>query len=435
MLVKALRENQYLNIELNNRLTGKMDPREQQLVRELVLGVSSRKIYLEKVLAHYLHEPISRTKLEMRVLLMIGAYQILFMPWIPTHAAVHESVDMAKSRRHLSYGAKMVNAILRKLVAERQQWLSLDKMSFSDQSAFFGFPEWIAFLWRAQYGEENALEIMKAMNEQRGVGIRVNKRITDSKSVLNELHANQFQLHKLQYSHSGYHVEQSREITETEGYKNGAFSIQDESAMLVGDLTNPRPGSRILDLCAAPGGKSFHLAENCPTCRILSNDLYEKKVKRMIREAKRLHLNNCSFSVSNAEEFQPDWDNKFDYCLVDAPCSALGLIGRKPEIKELRKPADLDEIAETQRRILRQAARYVKPGGILVYSTCTLNKKENEKQIDWFCKNFRFTPVPLGNPIPSKRLETEDQPGRITLFPHIDQTNGFFIAVVRKEEP
>jgi len=205
--------------------------------------------------------------------------------------------------------------------------------------------------------------------------------------------------------------------------------------MLVGDLIHPKPGSRILDLCAAPGGKSFHLAEKCPDCAIVSNDLYPNKVKRMQDEALRLGLSNCSFSQQDAECFNPEWEQAFDYCLVDAPCSALGLMGRKPEIKTLRKPEDLDQLANTQRAILAQAARYIKPGGILVYATCTLNKKENEKQVTWFNERFHFTPVPLSDPLPTARIDFANTPGMITLFPHIDKTNGFFIAVLRKERP
>lgn len=153
----------------------------------------------------------------------------------------------------------------------------------------------------------------------------------------------------------------------------------------------------------------------------------------MGKEAKRLNLQNCSFSVHNAEIFQPEWEDSFDICLVDAPCSALGLIGRKPEIKYLRKPEDLDEIIGIQRRILAQASRYVKPGGSLVYSTCTLNRKENEKQVKWLCENYGFTPVEIREPFSAERLAMEKHPGMITLFPHLDRTNGFFIATVRKE--
>ena len=412
-----------------------MGIRDQRLVRELVLGVSSRRLYLEKVIAYYLHGDPTRTKLELRIVLMMGAYQILFMPWIHQHAAVNESVELTKGLRHLRHGSKLVNAVLRKLTIEKEKWLNREGMDLLDHAAFLGFPEWIARMWQAQYGEKTTLKIMETMETQRGIGIRVNLQQTDRIQVQAALEEKGYQLRKMSYSPSGIYVDQAKELSETDGYKNGYFSIQDESAMLVGDLIHPKPGSRILDLCAAPGGKSFHLAEKCPDCAIVSNDLYPNKVKRMQDEALRLGLSNCSFSQQDAECFNPEWEQAFDYCLVDAPCSALGLMGRKPEIKTLRKPEDLDQLANTQRAILAQAARYIKPGGILVYATCTLNKKENEKQVTWFNERFHFTPVPLSDPLPTARIDFANTPGMITLFPHIDKTNGFFIAVLRKERP
>lgn len=424
-----------MNIDLNNRLTGKLDNQDQRLVRELVLGVSSRRIYLERVISHYLHSELSQTKLELRIVLFLGAYQILFMPWIGQHAAVHESVELAKRQASLRYGSKMINAVLRKLAIDKDSWLDQKAMNDLEQAAFFGFPEWIARMWQAHYGQKTALEIMQAMDRQRGVGIRINPRKAKRFDVQIALHEMDFKTRMMTYSPSGIYVEQAKELSETEEYQTGKFSIQDESAMLVGDLIQPQAGDKILDLCAAPGGKSFHLAEKCPACTIISNDLYAGKVKRMQEESQRLGLTNCSFSQHDAEEFFSEWEANFDYCVVDAPCSALGLIGRKPEIKALRQPEDLDKLQKTQRAILTHAARYLKVGGILVYATCTLNKKENEKQMAWFCQQFDFEPIPLSSPLPAERIELANTPGMITLFPHIDRTNGFFIAVLRKEKP
>lgn len=433
MLKTAIHENRYLNIELHAQLTGKVPPEDQRMIRELVLGVTERRLYLESVLARVVHQPFEKNRLAVRVILLMGAYQILFMPWIPDHAAVFETVSLAKKNPKTSYASAMINAVLRRILENREDLLDLTQANFQEKALFWGFPGWIANLWRKQYDESVALQLMESMGLQRGVTIRVNRQAGSVSALRAELKAAGYQVSPLSYSPSGLRIEHASELSESEAYQNGRFSIQDESAMLVGDLIAPPAQGRILDLCAAPGGKSFHLAEKCPGCEIVSNDIFEKKIERMHREADRLGISNCRFTVRDAEKLQEDWIGKFDLCLVDAPCSALGLIGRKPEIKLLRKPEDLDEIIEIQRHILKQAVQYLKPGGALIYATCTLNRKENEKQVAWLCEETDLTPAEVGKPIPDSRIALEQNPGMITLMPHRDGMNGFFIAILRKD--
>ena len=433
MLKTAIREDRYLNIELNAQLTGKVTPEDQRMIRELVLGVAERRLYLESVLGDMLKQPLQKNRLAVRVILLIGAYQILFMPWIPDHAAVYETVSLAKKNSKTSHASPMINAVLRRILENREALLDISEANFQEKACFFGFPLWIVNLWRKQYDEETAISLMESMGLQRGVTIRANRLKGSVAALGEELKAAEFEVSSLTYSPSGLRVERASELSESEAYQQGRFSIQDESAILVGDIISPPAHARILDLCAAPGGKSFHLAEKCPDCELVSNDIFEKKVERMQREANRLGIENCTFSVRDAEKRQEDWIGEFDFCLVDAPCSALGLIGRKPEIKSLRKPEDLDEIIEIQRRILKQAAQYLKPGGTLIYATCTLNRKENEKQVAWLCEETDLSVGEIGEPIPAARMTQEQDAGMITLMPHLDRTNGFFIAVLRKE--
>jgi len=433
LLKTAIREDRYLNIELNARLTGKVTPDDQRMVRELVLGIAERRLYLESVLEKNLHQPFKKNRLAVRVLLLMGAYQILFMPWIPEYAAVFETVSLAKKHAKTSRASSMINAVLRRVLENRDELLDLSKASFQEKALFWGFPDWIANLWRKQYDEQTALSLMESMGQQRGVSIRANQLTGSISSLQKDLVTAGYEVSPLSYSSSGMRIERASELSESEAYRKGRFSIQDESAMLVGDLIDLPDHGRILDLCAAPGGKSFHLAEKYPNCQIVSNDIFEKKIERMEEEAKRLAISNCSFTIRDAAELQEDWIEKFDICLVDAPCSALGLIGRKPEIKMLRKPEDLDEIIEIQRGILKQAVRYLKRGGILVYATCTLNRKENESQVAWLLEESDLILQEIGKPIPVSRISLEQNSGMITLMPHLDGTNGFFIAVLRKE--
>lgn len=433
MLKLAIREDRYLNIELNAQLTGKVMPEDQRMIRELVLGVAERRLYLESVLEELLHQPLQKNRLAVRVILLMGAYQILFMPWIPDHASVYETVSLAKKNPKTNHASPMINAVLRKILAKREELLDDSEASFQEKALFLGFPLWMANLWRKQYDEKTAVSLMESMGLQRGVTIRANRKKGSVKALREELRAAEFEVSSLTYSPSGLHVEHASELSESAAYQEGRFSIQDESAMLVGDIISLPVHARILDLCAAPGGKSFHLAEKCPDCELVSNDIFEKKVERMQGEANRLGIDNCTFTVRDAEKLHEDWIGAFDFCLVDAPCSALGLIGRKPEIKSLRKPEDLDEIIEIQRRILTQAAQYLKPGGTLIYATCTLNRKENEKQVAWLCEESDLSVGKIAEPIPAARMLQEEDPGMITLMPHMDGMNGFFIAVLRKE--
>ncbi len=406
----------YLNIALNDVMeAAHLDARDGALCMNIVLGVERNRLYIDNIIKHLSSVKIKKISVWILNILRIGIYSIRFLDKVPQSASINECVNLAKRYGHKS-SSGFVNAVLRKSVTSgdflppegTDEYLSI----------FYSYPEWIIGKWRSD-GVENLVELLKSGNAAPPIYVRRNALKGDFE-IPNGLE--KAPMGKECYIYTGGGAFQSGKL-----WKEGFFSVQDLSSQLAAEALEAEKGMRVLDLCAAPGGKSEYIAEMMENeGEIIACDLHPHKTELIQKGAERLGIDIIKTRVSDAEKFEKEFEDKFDRVLLDAPCSGLGIIRRKPDIKWSKEAADCSTLALTQYKMLRNAARYVKKGGILVYSTCTISNAENERAAETFLrenKNF--------DPMPNDFLEKK---GYRQFLPNIDNTDGFFIARFMRRE-
>ena len=358
-----------------------------------------------------------------------------FMDRIPHSAAVNESVKLAKKYVHKGTSG-YVNGVLRNFSRNKEKLMQIQKdNSLEYLKIKYSHPEWIINEWIDEYGLDFTERLLKANNTRPRLNIRVNTLKTTISNLKNLLCKYGYDLYETKYAKDGLVVKNPARITETEEFKSGYFIIQDESSMLVGQIANPKENDLVLDMCSAPGGKSTHLAQIMNNKgKIISWDIYEHKLKLVEKNASRLGIDIIETQKHDAAKINEEMINKFDICIVDAPCSGLGVIRRSPEIKMNRKESDIKDLVKIQKSILNNAKSYVKPGGTIIYSTCTIRQVENIDIINNFLnENKDFELEPFDEKLSSKENIEEAKSGYIQMFPHIHKTDGFFIARIKKK--
>ena len=415
VLMDVEKNGAYSNLSLNSFIE-KNRPDSPAFVRELVYGVLRNRMLLDWFLGQLIPSGLKKIKKQDLTLLRMGVYQLSYMKSVPEYAAVSETVNMSKK---LARGReRFINGVLRGYIRNRQQLVLPDREVNLEEylSIVYSSERWIVRLWTDAYGAEKTEALLKASNETPELAVRVNLMKTDRKSLKEKLEALGFEAEESEVSDRALLVKGSG-LLDTEPYREGMFSVQDEASILASDALDAKPGDCIADVCAAPGGKTFATAELMAGKGVIyAMDKYEHKLKLMEAQAKRAGIENIRLLKHDSTEPVEGLKERMDKVLADVPCSGLGVIRRKPEIK-YKGMQDLDELIERQRQILQAAASYVKAGGTLVYSTCTINPVENEKQIVEFLRgNKEF-----------KALEQKQ------LLPD-GGTDGFFICRMRKEQ-
>lgn len=429
-------EEGYSNLVLDKTLAAfpEMDPRDRALASALFYGVLERRITLDFFLSQFSKNPLEKLDPCVRELLRMGAYQILYMEKIPPSAAVNEAVNLAKAGKCVK-ASGFINAVLRSLIR------NLDRLAMPDPgteplrylSVTYSYPEWLISLWQRSYGEECTLGLLKATLNRPPLYARVNNTAVSTEDLIQKLASEHVKAQAITWIDNALSLEQTGAIGESPSFREGLFHIQDLSSQLCCLLVNPAAGQRVIDVCSAPGGKSFTLAERMGNRgEILAFDQYKGKV-RLIREgSKRLKLSIISAAVRDAEAPAKALEPA-DRVLCDAPCSGLGIIRRKPEIR-YKLQSSIDSLPDLQYRIVCESSKLVKSGGLLVYSTCTLNPAENGGVAERFLKSNSgaFRPFPLSLP-PSLARAVAEPENQMTMMPHIHGTDGFFIAAFQKK--
>ncbi|HZG74481.1 MAG TPA: 16S rRNA (cytosine(967)-C(5))-methyltransferase RsmB [Paenibacillus sp.] len=433
-LTAVEQEGAYSNLALNAALQrSKPEPREAGLATELVYGTIQRRNTIDAVLDAHLSKGAKKLQPWVRSLLRLSAYQLLFLDRVPTHAAVSEAVAIAKRRGHQGVSG-LVNAVLRKLAANPGRPAPPAGARTAERIAFeHSHPEWLVEEWVRAFGETTAERIAAANNEPPKASARVNPLRVDRAGLIEKLAEEGVEAVPSEATDDGVVATNGGNLAFTEAYKAGLLTVQDESSMLVAALLDPAPGMRVLDCCAAPGGKTTQLAERMnDEGEVVACDIHPHKKDLIDGAARRLGLRSVQTLVADAaklhEQFEPA---SFDRILLDAPCSGFGVIRRKPDIKWTKTEADVAAIAETQRAILSSVAALLKPGGVLVYSTCTLEPRENERQVDAFlAAHPDFAPDPsLPEGFPRETAERcAAGPGRLLVTPADFGSDGFFMA-------
>lgn len=426
VLKRVLSEGAYSNIELKRELNSKdIDDRDKALITEIVYGTIKYKYTIDIILKHYIKSELKKLNIDVLNILRISIYQIRYLDKIPSFAVVNEAVELAKMKAIKN--AKFVNAVLRNYI--RNDGIDYCKHNAADEELAFkySFPLWLVKMFLHQYGLKVTENILSGLNKTPSVTVRVNNLKAGYDETYDKLIENGYSIEEGKICPEAIVIKKGKNIENNPLFKDGLITVQDESAMLVAPSMDLKEDMVVLDLCSAPGGKTSHIAEIMKnTGKIFAFDIHRNKLSLIKQNVERLGITNVKCSELDAANYSSDYEKIGDRVLVDAPCSGLGIIAKKPEIKWTKSKESLKSILKVQRDIVSNAARYVKPGGKLIYSTCTLNKQENEENIKWFIKkypNFEIEPIYFGklsNIIYHKE-------GFITILPD-ELMDGFFIA-------
>jgi len=417
LLQKIYAARGYANLALDAELSrARLSPEDKALCAALVYGVIERRRTLDYQLEHLLEQPLERLPAITLAALRMGLYQLFFMDKIPAHAAINESVELTKqSKAH--YTAKLVNAVLRK--AQGRGLMLPEGDGDYARSIRYACPEWLCSLWRKSYGDEVAKALLAATLDNARVVLRANTLRISAEELREQLGGE-----RVQECPEAIALQKAGDVRRLQGFAEGLFHVQDTAAQLCCKALDPQPGELIFDLCAAPGGKSFTIAQMMQNQgKIIALDLHPHRLKLVTEGAKRLGITCIEAKAGDASDPRtlsrtlPQL-GKADRILCDVPCSGLGIIRKKPDIRE-KMPQELDKLPEMQYAILSGGADCLRPGGTLVYATCTLNPAENEDVCARFLRNHpEFGMI-------SQR----------TLLPHIDHTDGFYFAVFQHAGP
>jgi len=435
VLMDVHQNGAFSNYSISKYLKGREDVKGENLIREIVYGVIENALYLDYIISKLSKVKIEKIDPKILEILRIGVYQMAFMDRIPHRAAVNESVNLAKKYGHKGT-VGFTNGILRNFSRNKEELMKIDVKDKLDYlSIKYSHPRWMVERWVKEFSLEFTEELLISNNSKPMLNIRVNTlklRRDELKRILSDYG---YTVYNTEYASDGLIVEDPVRITETEEFNKGYFTIQDESSMLVAQILSPAENSVVLDLCSAPGGKSTHAGQIMNNKgKIISLDIYEHKLKLVRENAERLGITIIETGIHDAQELNKNMVEMADYCIVDVPCSGLGIIKRRPEIKWNRKEEDIKDLADMQKKILNNAGKYLKPGGVMVYSTCTIEKAENMDVIqDFLMKNRNFKLSGFENFLCSTRNADTAEKGYVQLFPNVHGTDGFFIARLIKE--
>ena len=401
---------------------------EKALISTIVKGSIERRIELDYVIDSFSKTPSCKMKMPVRIILEMGVYQILYMNSYDT-LAVNSSVELARKKGFSSL-AGFVNAILRNIVRNKDNLKYPDIKDKNYLSVKYSMPQIIVDLLNCQYGSEKTEKMLKASLESDYVRVRIKENLTDAdkENVLKEFAKRGAEVIKTEGFDSLLNVKGTGNIGDYDSFRDGKIYIQDVGSYML--VKNVPYGDKILDTCAAPGGKSIFLSEIYPDAKITACDISEEKTSRIKENIERCHALNVDVQISDATVFNPEFKEAFDVVLSDVPCSGLGVIGKKADIKYRLTEESLKSIYELQRNILDNVSKYVKKGGFLVYSTCTVNKKENEEQVERLVSDglFEYSKLKF---LPEVLKDRENN-GCLTLMQGIDDSDGFFMAVLKR---
>lgn len=347
---------------------------DRRLVGELVFGTTKLRKRIDYLLSQVLDEKLERLTPWMRNILRMGIYQLAFTDKIPAYAAINESVNLAKKYGHTGV-ASLVNGVLRNYERKKEQ-IKFPQEELEFISSFYSFPEWLIEKWLSSFGRENVIGLCEYFNRKPNLGVRVNQLKSSATEVENYLQEISLSFRKGSFLEGFYYLESAVELDELELLPEGKIYIQDEASLLAVELLDPKPGETVLDLCAAPGGKSGYLAQKMQNQgKVIAVDKSETKLRLVRENCQRLGATIVEALLGDAVDFATA---PVDRILVDAPCSGTGVLNRNADARWQKKPEDLERLAQLQLSILKNAASLVKPGGIIVYSTCSIMPEENQ---------------------------------------------------------
>ncbi len=431
MLSRVESSQAFANLLLHHQLSrAPLAPADAALVTELVNGTLRHQARLDWTLAGTLRHSLEELPPRIRAILRTAAYQLVFLTRVPARAVVHEAVTLARRHGHAGTAA-LVNAVLRR-ISERGERPLPDLEPAARIALEHSHPRWLVERWLARYGADETLALVAANNTPAPISVRVNPLKMSPDDVLRTMAAAGITAQTTVLP-EGLILRGPFELRHR-FVESGVLTPQDLGAMLVTHLLDPQPGETIIDACAAPGGKTTHIAERMGhQGRVIACDIHLRKLETVRRRAGLLGLRILDVREQDARSLGRVWFQQADRVLVDGPCTGLGVLRRRPEIKWRVQPEHVTAMAALQRSILDGAADAVRPGGVLLYSVCTTEPEEGEMIVQGFLGRHAQFVLDPGLPLPAGLTRAgDDAPGQLTLLPHRHGTDGFFIARMRR---
>ena len=418
ILLEIDRDGAYANIALRKALDDyKGSVQDKGFITEITNGTIKYRRRIDYVISQFSKTPNKKMKPLIRNVLRMSVYQIMFLDKVPVSAACNEAVKIVKKRRMAGLSG-FVNGVLRNIARGYETIVYPDpkKDPVEYLGVMYSFPNWMIEYWLEYYSFDFVESLCESLNRAPEVSIRTN-RLKISKENLKKTLAEEGLV-----AEDGLLVEGALKlqgvsaIDQLRSFKLGYFTVQDESSMLVSQILDPQKGERILDVCAAPGGKTTHIAQiMCNEGTVISADIHDHKLELINDSKRRLGHSIVQTVLQDATKENPEFIESFDRVLIDAPCSGLGILHKKSDIRWNKEYKDIESLVQLQKKIIKNSSQYVKPGGVMVYSTCTISPLENKEVVDWVLENLDF------------ELEKTKE-----IFPSDANTDGFFIARLRK---
>lgn len=398
-----------------------LDGRDKKFISKIVYGVIENKLYLDYMIRKFSSIRLKKIDADILNILRMSAYQIIYLDKVPDSAVVNEAVKLVKKINHRHSG--FANGLLRNFIRKHQD-VTLPDNELEKLSVKYSHPLWLVERFVKSFGFDFTEDLLSANNETPKLVIRTNTILINREDLITKLELAGLEVEKSDIVEEGIIIESlgTDAIDQLSLFKKGYFTVQDESSMLVGHILDPTAKDYVLDLCAAPGGKTTHLSQLMGNKgQIYACDISDKKLDLVKENVKRLGLNNIRMFLNDGTVLNENFVDKFDKVLLDAPCSGLGIIRRKPDIKYQKTEETIKDLNQVQYTMLTHSAKYVKSGGVLVYSTCTIEASENRDMIDKFLSEQpEFERVYIN--------DTED----LQMYPNVDGTDGFYICKLRR---
>lgn len=437
ILMEVTRQEEYSHIALGNVLEKYqyMEKPERAFLTRLTEGTLEWMIHLDYIINQFSNVKVNKMKPVIRNILRLSVYQLKFMDRVPVSAVCNEAVKLAVKKGFRGLKG-FVNGVLRNIARNISQIDYPDRGDILTYlSVMYSMPEWIVADWLQIYGEETVEQMLQAFLKKEPLSIRPNLERTTPEELKKRLERHGITVTKAEWPDYALRIDNYNYLGAIPEFKEGLFQVQDVSSMVVVEAAEPGEGSLCIDVCAAPGGKSIHLAERLHgTGCVEARDLTDYKTGLIRENAERSGVKNLRILRWDACVRHEASVGKADLVLADLPCSGLGVLGKKTDLKYRMTKEQQKELIVLQRQILSTVQEYVKPGGSLIYSTCTIHQGENEENVDWFLKHFPFETVSLEGCIPTKLRAGTASKGYIQLLPGIHASDGFFIARLKRNQ-
>ena len=436
ILLEVNKEGQYSHLVIRSTLEKYqyLEKQERAFITRVCEGTLEYKLRLDYILNRFSTVPAEKMKPVIRELLRSSVYQILYMDSVPDSAVCNEAVKLARKKGFYNLTG-FVNGVLRKIAREYGSIRFPGKEEPEEYlSVIYSMPKWLVQRFLEQYGFEKTEKMLEAFLKEKPTTIRIREYLVEKEAVLESLKSQKVTVEKAPYVENAYYVKDYDYLPALDAFRVGSIQVQDVSSMLVGDIAAPKEGDYVIDLCAAPGGKTLCIADKLKgTGRVDARDISRTKTDYIRENAIRQNFLNVVVTEKDATQLDSDSLEKADIVLADVPCSGLGVMGRKTDIKYKLNPAKIQELAGLQREILEQASTYVKPGGTLIYSTCTIGKEENQDNVEWFLEHYPYELESL-DPYLCEELRSETtKKGYLQLLPGVHKCDGFLIARLKRK--